>query len=181
LNSEPLFIVDTMLGNVARWLRILGYDTKYDRGYKDWEILKIARDENRVVITRDKGLHNRALNNGLKSIYLEMDDMAERLAYISLHVGIRLYVDLTKSRCPICNGELIKIGKDQVKDKVPQKVYRLYSDFWKCTKCGKIYWIGGHWVMIENILNEARKKFEEYNSIKYSIKGGKHGETHTSK
>jgi uncharacterized protein with PIN domain len=160
--EEPRFIVDTMLGNVARWLRILGYDTLYRRDYKDWEILKIAREEDRIIITRDRGLHNRALNNGLNSIYLYMDEMHERLAYIALLTGIRLYVDLEKSRCPVCNGELRKASKEEIKDKVPPRVYRLYSDFWICTRCKKVYWIGSHWVKIEEILREAREKLEEY-------------------
>lgn len=160
--NEPKFIVDTMLGNIARWLRILGYDTLYRRNYKDWEIIKIAKKEDRIIITRDRGLHNRALNNGLKSIYLIVDNMAERLAYIALLTGIRLYVDLEKSKCPICNGELRKVSKEKIKDKIPPRVYRYYNDFWICTRCGKTYWIGGHWVKIEEILQKARKLFEEY-------------------
>lgn len=158
--EEPRFIVDTMLGNVARWLRMLGYDTLYDRRYEDWRILHIAKNEDRIVVTRDKGLHRRALNRGLKSIYLEQDDMAERLAYISYHTGIRLYIDLEKSRCPICNGELRKVSKEQVKDKVPRRVYYLHEDFWICTRCGKVYWIGSHWRKIEEILENARKILE---------------------
>lgn len=164
---EPRFIVDTMLGNVARWLRILGYDTLYSRKYKDWEILRLAEKEDRIIITRDTGLHRKALNNGFKSIYLSMDDMAERLAYIALIAGIKLYVDLERSRCPICNGELRKVSKEQVKDKVPPRVYRVYEDFWLCSRCGKVYWIGSHWIKIEEILSRARKLLEEYKARKY--------------
>jgi len=160
---EPKFVVDTMLGNIARWLRMLGYDTLYKRSFKDWEILRIAGREGRIIVTRDRGLHNRALNKGLKSIYLFADDIAERLAYIAVVSGIRLYIDLEKSRCPVCNGELVKVSnKELVKDKVPPRVYRLYSDFWICTRCGKVYWIGSHWVKIEEILEKARKIREEY-------------------
>lgn len=161
IDNEPRFIVDTMLGNVARWLRMLGYDTLYDRGYEDWKILAIARKEKRIIITRDRGLHHRALNNGIKSIYLDMDDMAERLAYISYISGIRLYIDLERSRCPICNGELRKVKKKEVEGKVPGKVYRIHEDFWVCTRCGKTYWIGSHWKKIEEILSDARKKYEK--------------------
>jgi len=160
--AEPKFVVDTMLGNVARWLRMLGYDTLYKRSFKDWEILRVAERDDRVIVTRDRGLHNRALSRGLKSIYLYLDDMAERLAYISAITGIRLYVDLEKSRCSICNGELRKVSREEVKDRVPPRVYRFYSDFWICTSCGKVYWIGSHWVKIEEILEKARKLREEY-------------------
>ncbi|ABN70399.1 protein of unknown function DUF82 [Staphylothermus marinus F1] len=159
-SDEPKFIVDTMLGNVARWLRMLGYDTLYDRKYEDWKILDIARKEGRIIITRDRGLHHRALNNGIKSIYLDMDEVSERLAYIAYVAGIRLHIDMDKSRCPLCNGELRKAKKKEVEGKVPRKVYLLHDDFWICTRCGKIYWIGSHWRKIEEILSEARKKYE---------------------
>lgn len=159
---EPRFIVDTMLGTVARWLRMLGYDTLYDNEYEDWEILRIAEREDRIVITRDSGLHRKAINNGIKSIYLSMNDMAERLAYIALYTGLNLYVDLEKSRCPICNSELRKVPKVFVKDKVPPRVYRFYEDFWICSKCGKVYWVGSHWIKIEEILSKARNILEKY-------------------
>ncbi len=157
---EPRFIIDSMLGTLARWLRILGYDTLYSRSYEDWTILKIAEEQDRIIITRDQGLHRRALNRGLKSILVEMDDMAERLAYIAYMTGIRLYVDFSKSRCPICNAELVKVPKERVKDKVPPRVYKLHEDFWICPRCGKVYWVGSHWRKIEEILAEARKIYE---------------------
>jgi len=61
MSSEPKFIVDNMLGSIARWLRILGYDTVYDRNAEDWAIVRRAQLEERIIITKDKGLHNRAL------------------------------------------------------------------------------------------------------------------------
>ncbi len=159
--EEVRFIVDSMLGNVARWLRMLGYDTLYNRAYKDWKILYLAEKENRIIITRDRGLHHRAVNRGLRSLYLYMDDTAERLAYIAYRTGIRLYIDLDKSRCPVCNGELKKVNKEAVKGRVPKKVYELHYDFWECTRCGKIYWVGGHWKGIEETLRKARQVLEK--------------------
>jgi len=159
--EEPRFIVDSMLGNVARWLRMLGYDTLYNRAYKDWKILYLAEKESRIIITRDRGLHHRAINRGLRSLYLYMDDMAERLAFIAYRTGIRLHIDLDRSRCPVCNGELRKVSRAEVKGRVPKKVYELHYDFWECTKCGKIYWVGGHWKGIEETLRRAREILEK--------------------
>lgn len=159
--SEPRFIVDTMLGNVARWLRLLGYDTVYKRDLEDWRILKIASEEKRIIVTRDRGLHHRALRKGLNSILLEQDLMEERLAYLAYKTGIRLYVDIDKSRCPLCNGELMKVGKEVVKGSVPPRVYDKHSDFWVCRRCGKIYWMGRHWKGIEETLKRARKILDE--------------------
>jgi len=162
MGNEPRFIVDNMLGTVARWLRILGYDAVYDREVSDWQILRRAELEKRIVVTRDRALHNRAIKLGLRSIFLWEDDMASRLAHISAVVGIRLAVDFEKTRCPEDNTPLVKVSRDAVKDSVPPSVYRLHSDFWKCPTCGKAYWVGSHWKMIERILGEARKKLESY-------------------
>jgi uncharacterized protein with PIN domain len=157
MSKEPAFIVDTMLGRIARWLRILGYDTLYYRRIEDWRIIRIAEKENRIIVTRDRGLHRRALKRGLKSILLEDDDMASRLATIAYFTGIRLYIDLDRTRCPICNTPLRKAEKSEVRGKVPDKIYELHDDFWICPKCGKVYWIGSHWRMMEKILEEARR------------------------
>lgn len=172
MRDDPKFIVNSMLGSMARWLRILGYDTVYSKDAEDWQILGKAESENRVIITRDRGLHNRALKRGLKSILLWEDDMADRLAHIASVTGIRLYVDLNYTRCPEDNNSLVKVDKERVKGRVPEIVYRYHSDFWVCGKCGKVYWIGRHWRMIDKILSEARKKTE---NLKRQIGMGVHG------
>ena len=154
---EPKFIVDTMLGNVARWLRMLGYDTLYFKKIEDWKILSMALKDERVILTRDHGLCNRARKKGAKCLLLEQDTMEERLAYISAKTGIRLYMDLERSRCPICNYELVKVDRETVKNKVPRRVYEKHNDFWYCRKCGKVYWIGRHWRGIEETLKKARE------------------------
>ena len=154
---EPKFIVNTMLGNVARWLRMLGYDTLYFKKIEDWKILSMALRDERVILTRDHGLCNRARKKGAKCLLLEQDTMEERLAYISMKTGIRLYMDLERSRCPICNYELVKVDRETVKNKVPRRVYEKHNDFWYCRKCGKVYWIGKHWKGIEETLKKARE------------------------
>ena len=160
MSSEPRFIVDNMLGSVARWLRILGYDTVYDKNAEDWQIIRRAELEKRIIVTRDRALHNKAIKLGLRSVLLWEDDMAERLAHIAAVTGIRLGVDFEKTRCPEDNTPLIKVEKEKIKDKVPPSVLRAHSDFWECTRCGKVYWVGRHWRMIEKILQDAREKLE---------------------
>lgn len=160
MDDEPRFIVDNMLGSLARWLRILGYDTVYDRKSEDWQLLRRAELERRIIITRDRGLHNKAIKQGFKSILLWEDELSDRLAHIAIVTGIRLGVDFNKTRCPEDNTLLIKVLKEKVKGRVPDTVYNLHSDFWECPKCGKIYWVGSHWRMIEKTLNEAREKLE---------------------
>lgn len=162
LSNKPRFIVDTMLGNVARWLRILGYDTVYRRDLKDWDIIRISKREDRVVVTSDKSLHRKALMNGLLSIYIDDQDISGKLAHIAYVTGIKLFVDLSRTRCPICNNELTKVSKNAIEKAVPRGVYKMYEDFWMCRRCGKTYWMGGHWVKIEEVLKNARRILEEY-------------------
>ncbi|MEM0002047.1 MAG: Mut7-C RNAse domain-containing protein [Desulfurococcaceae archaeon] len=160
MNNEPRFIVDTMLGTVARWLRILGYDTVYDKSAEDWQIIRRAELEKRIIVTRDRGLHIKAIKSGLKSILLWEDDMPDRLAHIALVSGIQLGIDFNRTRCPEDNTILVKAEKEKIKSKVPPGVYSVHNDFWECPRCGKVYWIGNHWRQIEKILKEARDKLE---------------------
>lgn len=160
MTHEPRFIVDNMLGTIARWLRIIGYDTLYDRNSEDWQIIRRAELESRIIITRDKALHNKALKHGLKSIFIWESSIPDRLAHIALVTGIRLNVDFNKTRCPDDNALLEKVEKESISDIVPPRVYRLHSDFWRCPRCGKIYWIGRHWKHIEFTLGQAREKLD---------------------
>ncbi len=165
---ELKFVVDTMLGDLARWLRILGYDTKYSRSYEDWQLLRIAENENRVLLTRDRGLYWRARRKGLQAVLVTSDDIAGRLYEVSKKYPIRLYVDFTLTRCSICNTPLIKVNKEEVKDNVPRPVYEKYHDFWICPRCSKVYWRGSHWIKIEEILSQVRGMINEWKRARTS-------------
>ncbi len=149
-------MVDAMLGDLARWLRLLGYDTVYARGMPDSRIIRMAVEEGRVIVTRDRGLYARALRRGARAVLVRGRDTAERLAYLHRALGVRLYVDPDESRCPLCNGELARVSREYVRGRVPEPVYRMYSDFWVCLRCGQVYWRGGHWRGIEATLERAR-------------------------
>ncbi len=179
VSVEVSFIVDTMLGSIARWLRMLGYDTLYYNDLEDWRIISIALRDNRVIITRDRGLYAKCIKNNLKCLLLEEEPTESRLAKIYREYGIRLYVDLGKSRCPVCNGELAKVSKELVVAKVPKRVYEKNNDFWKCKSCGKVYWIGRHWRGIEDTLKRAREISSSHS--KRSSGGSTVGEARSSK
>lgn len=151
------FIVDGMLGKVARWLRILGYDTKYANDLHDDEILRIAADEGRVILTKDYHLFRRANANGIKAIFVEGRAHIEKLADLSRQLDIRLEIDIEKSRCPKCNSLIKSVNKEDIKDRVLSSTYKIYDEFWICTGCGQVYWKGSHWIKINNSLNRAKK------------------------
>jgi uncharacterized protein with PIN domain len=154
----PRFIVDTMLGDLARWLRILGYDTYYSSRLDDWEIIRRAEREGRIIVTMDRGLYNRARRRGLRAVRITTFGAAERLAELALHVPIRLEADPSRSRCPECGAPLRLVrDKEALRGRVPPAALEAYDTFYVCTRCGRVYWEGSHWCNIRRLLAEARE------------------------
>ena len=159
--SSEKFIADAMLGEVARWLRILGYDVLYSRNYTDKQILSIAMKTGRIILTRDRGLYSRAKKRNLKVVYVSTDNIVERLAEIVLKTGISLDPDPRKSRCPECNSPLIIVrDKEKVRDRVPPRALEANDEFYMCPRCGRVYWEGSHWRNIRRIVREALELVE---------------------
>jgi len=152
------FLVDGMLGGLARWLRILGQEVKYIATAKDNDLLRIAHEENMVLLTRDEELYQRAVAKKITSALILGEAEEERLAQIARAFGVHLDVNMTGTKCPECGSDLKETSKNDVADKVPQASLRLYNQFWKCTNpnCGKVYWVGSHWNQIRRTLEEAR-------------------------
>jgi uncharacterized protein with PIN domain len=136
--GTPRFVADHMLGSLARWLRIMGYDTVYDKSLDDPGIANLARAESRFILTRDREL---AKEPG--ALMIEADDLDLQLKAIAEKYGLKFHDDLI--RCSACNGELADLDKAQAKDSVPEGAFENNEKFWKCSKCGKVYWKGTHW------------------------------------
>ncbi len=151
------FIADGMLGKLSRWLRMLGQDVTYSTRLKDDEILAIAEKEQRVLLTRDSELHQRATAKGISSFSVKGKTEAEKLAELAGTFGFPLIIDLKISRCPKCNGRLLSTPKETLSGKVKKNTFIHYKEFWKCSKCGRVYWQGAHWDGIRATLEEAKK------------------------
>lgn len=143
----PRFIADHMLGSLARWLRIMGYDTVYDKTKDDSAIAKTAREESRFVLTRDKEL---AKEPG--ALLLVDDDLDAQLKATSEKFGLKFSDGLI--RCSTCNGDLVDLPKDAAKGQIPEGAFANNDKFWKCSKCGKIFWKGSHWLGIMDRLKK---------------------------
>lgn len=158
------FVVDGMLGKLARWLRLAGQDVIYANDFssntksQDEALIQHAEEDYRILLTRDLELHRQAISRGLKSIYLESDDIVDQLVEVSNHCEEDVRIDLTDSRCPICNGELNQVEKKEVSGRVPENLLEKHEDFWICTDCGKVYWPGTHWGNIAKIAEEYDEK-----------------------
>jgi len=153
------FLVDGMLGGLARWLRILGYEVRYDASAKDNDLLTIAVEDNMVLLTRDRELHQRAVAKKIVSSLVVGETEEERLAQMASSFGVRLETNMAETRCPECGASLMEKSKSDLADKVPEESFKLYNQFWKCSNqtCGKVYWVGSHWKHIRQTLEEATK------------------------
>ena len=151
------FIADGMLGKLTRWLRMLGQDVAYSTQLEDEEMLAIAEKEQRILITRDSELYNRATTKGAEAFYVEGRTEAEKLAELAGQFGFPLKIDLTRSRCPKCNAMIILTPKEELAGKVNKNTFIYYDEFWKCSKCGRVYWQGAHWDGIRATLEKAKK------------------------
>lgn len=145
-----------MHGDLAKWLRILGYDTVYSRSYTDRQLLELALLGDRVLVTKDKRLYAKAKKLGVRGVLVESTLTVEKIAELASKIKLDLNVDPSRSRCPDCNGVLVKRGREEVRSRVPPRVLEVYEEFYECAKCGKVYWEGSHWRNIRGVIEEAR-------------------------
>jgi len=155
------FIADGMLGKLTRWLRMLGQDVKYSKSIEDDELIRTAKAEGRVILTRDLKLYQQAMTKGFTAFLVEGSTEAEKLTDLAKRFNISLEFDVTTSRCPKCNSRIISVSKEEIMNEIPEATSTYYDDFWKCSDCGQIYWHGSHWKRIEKTLREAREALEK--------------------
>jgi uncharacterized protein with PIN domain len=145
------FVVDTMLGTLAKWLRALGYDAAYLPHAPDGEILALSERESRVVLTRDAELARRA---GPMGLLVGRGKLDEQLVSVAGMYPDRDFAPLT--RCMECNGALSAVDKAEAlaDGSVPPGVAGRVADFWRCRTCGRIYWKGSHYAAMSKKIQE---------------------------
>lgn len=145
LRPQPLrrtcFILDVHLGKLARILRLLGFDAHYENDADDDRIRSLATSEQRIILTRDRGLLKRGpVTHGY---CVRSPDPREQAAEVIRRFDL---VSSVKpfSRCPVCNGEVAPVEKDAVAHLLLERTRRFFDRFTRCVACGKIYWEGSH-------------------------------------
>jgi uncharacterized protein with PIN domain len=154
LRSQPLrsikFVLDVHLGKLMRILRMLGFDSVYRNDFNDEEIISLALKENRIILTRDRGiLKNKSVTHGycIRSTR-PLTQVVEVIRRFDLTGQVKPF-----NRCICCNGVIRPVEKTEILQELPKKVAEDFKEFYQCRGCGKVYWQGSHY-------ERMRKKIE---------------------
>jgi uncharacterized protein len=148
--AELKFAADRMLGRLARWLRVLGFDVIYGRHLSGYGLVRAARKENRLILTRDRRLKQK---QPPEFILIESDHYPEQLRQVIQACGLTVG-DALFTRCLECNAVLQPQAKAAVEKMVPPYVWATQENFFWCPKCRRVYWPATHH---ERMMEELRK------------------------
>jgi uncharacterized protein with PIN domain len=137
-----------MLGRLAKWMRLLGFDTSYYRNTNGKTIIYHSRKEGRRILTRSKILSEKYDD----AILIKSEHIMDQLRQITKAVAIKSPF----SRCSICNIETEDVRKQTIQEDVPPYVFEIHNDFKRCPACGRIFWKGTHYKEIKKVINEIK-------------------------
>lgn len=136
------FIADSNLGKLAKWLRVLGYDTTVHRGNIDRSFLKEAQKGGRVALTRKKDMAQRQFSGRL--IVIRQDRVENQLAEVIDNLSLISKPNQTLTLCLMCNEQLKVVSREEISGMVPDYVFGRHTKFQLCPRCGGIFWPGTH-------------------------------------
>jgi len=143
------FVLDVHLGRLARYLRLLGFDALYRNDYDDTEIVRLSVADQRIVLTRDRGLLKHAgvtWGHWIRAT-APRKQAREVMETFDLRSQVRPF-----TRCMECNGTLHAAAREAVVDRVPERVAREFSGFSECESCRRVYWRGSHFERLSVLL-----------------------------
>ncbi len=161
------FIVDHNVGKLAKWLRIMGYDTLFFDGSNDSNMVSASLNEERVILTRDTQIMKRRVvtSGRLSAILIQSDEPEQQMCQViedlNLDCQFRPF-----AVCLECNQPLLERSKQQVEGRVPPYVFQTQRQYMECPVCHRIYWRGTHWQAMTKKLDkfkECRQKEEDFN------------------
>ncbi len=147
------FICDDNLGKLTKWLRILGYDTRFQLTIEDGELVSVALKENRIILSRDTKLSRFKIED--KYLLIQSERPLEQLKQVIDHFGLKIEKGLLFSRCLVCNQPLQKVEKEEVKHRLYPYVYQTQENFVYCSVCDRMYWAATHVEKMTKKLSEA--------------------------
>jgi uncharacterized protein with PIN domain len=152
---EPRFVLDTHLGKLAHYLRLLGFDTWYDNGYEDDELARISSQEKRILLTRDRGLLKRSVVTHGYCVRgtNPRRQLVEVLRRFDLFEAVQPF-----RRCIRCNGLLEPVSKEAILHRLPPKTREYYDEFRRCQACDQIYWKGSHFQRMQQFVERVLER-----------------------
>ena len=151
--SDPdLFLADAHLGGLARFLRMAGFDTLHDQNFSDLEIRRIAADEQRIVLTRDRELLKCA--DVQRGCYVRALKAEEQLKEVATRYGLAARAR-PFTLCLHCNLPLEPVDKALIAGRLPEQVSQLHESFVRCRGCDRVYWPGSHYDRMRAVLSRA--------------------------
>ncbi len=156
LRPRPLrrcrFVVDSHLGKLARYLRLLGFDTLYRNDYDDEELARISHTEHRILLTRDRGLLKRRMVT--HGCFVRETDPRKQLHWIVSRLDLYHLAQPFK-RCLRCNGLVRPVDKKYITHRLASKILDRHDEFKMCEGCEQIYWKGSHFKRMISLLQEV--------------------------
>jgi uncharacterized protein with PIN domain len=151
MNAQPMMICDAMLGRLARWLRAAGHDAAWQADIADWDLIRRARREGRILLSCDTGIFRIGIiRDGDVPALQVPNGLSTREQF--LFVFDRLHLTPQPPRCMACGGELRQIAREEAAGHVPERSFQWLDEFWQCGRCGKVFWPGTHWQKIRQEL-----------------------------
>ena len=157
--SSPKFIADCHLGKLAKYLRLMGYDTLFFSHIEDDKLVKLANAEHRIILTRDRELSER---KNAPVFFLIPTDTQTQLKTVIDHFELSRHTTAF-SRCTVCNTLLETIEKEKIIHRLPEGVKKHFDYFEHCPSCDRIYWRGDHYrnmvAFLEDVLITPPTKY----------------------
>ena len=150
-SAETALLLDTMLGKLATYLRMCGYDAAYAaerRVESDDEVLALAHTEGRVLVTRDSELAARAAD---RSQLLSTREVTAQLRELR-RSGFDLGLAAEPARCSACNGPLERVDRTEPTPDYAPETHE--ETVWRCRNCGQHFWKGSHWDDVASTLDQ---------------------------
>lgn len=137
-SHEKRFVVDAMLGKLAKWLRILGFDTRYERLDRPQQLEHYRKEGFYIITRKQRWMHQDHV------YFLSSNDSMDQLKEVIAQIPIAFQEVRLLHRCIVCNHELERLPRDLAFGQVPDYIFETNILFFQCTKCSRVYWPGSH-------------------------------------